>query len=200
MTQHLKQNDYIKLEKEQFSRLLYPNPVCLLTSYSKELDKHNIMTISWLTALDNDGRFLCSMNQKRSSAELVLKSKQFVLNVPIKGMENLLLRIGRSHGAKINKFEKYKTEITPCDVGWTDVKLDKPWDRPIAIKECVAHMDCVVDKVEAYEGHFIMFCRIVNAFVKKEYWSGKVFCPQNDNIEPFLTFFGSQRFGYVRTK
>jgi flavin reductase (DIM6/NTAB) family NADH-FMN oxidoreductase RutF len=93
MTQQVQKIEFIKLEKEQFSRLLYPNPVCLLTSYSKEFDKHNIMTISWLTAIDNDGRFLCSMNQKRSSAELVLKSKQFILNVPIKGMESLVDRM-----------------------------------------------------------------------------------------------------------
>lgn len=39
------------VERHLFSRLLYTNPVCLLTSYQKE--RKNIMTISWLTPVNN---------------------------------------------------------------------------------------------------------------------------------------------------
>ena len=43
------------------SRPLYPNPVCLLASRRPRGGAVNLMTISWLTAVDNAGG--CSMNQ-----------------------------------------------------------------------------------------------------------------------------------------
>ena len=45
------------------SRPLYPNPVCLLASRRPRGGAVNLMTISWLTAVDNAGGFVCSMNQ-----------------------------------------------------------------------------------------------------------------------------------------
>ena len=63
---------------DHFSRLLYPNPVCLLSTWQLPEDAAgamriagpltNLMTISWLTPLDNAGRFACSMCQQRFSA------------------------------------------------------------------------------------------------------------------------------------
>lgn len=53
------------------SRFLYPQPVCLLTTTSSSLEVRNVMTISWLTPVDNHGRFVCSMNQKRHSAQVL---------------------------------------------------------------------------------------------------------------------------------
>lgn len=39
------------VERHMFSRLLYTNPVCLLTSIQK--GSKNVMTISWLTPTNN---------------------------------------------------------------------------------------------------------------------------------------------------
>lgn len=39
------------VERHMFSRLLYTNPVCLLSSIQKE--NKNVMTISWLTPINN---------------------------------------------------------------------------------------------------------------------------------------------------
>jgi hypothetical protein len=64
-----------KLNRQQFSRLLYTNPVCILTSFCEE--KTNMMIISWLTPINNTGDFICSMKRTRYSASLVLKQKEF---------------------------------------------------------------------------------------------------------------------------
>lgn len=91
-----------KVPPHLLSRLLYPNPVCWLTSGDADTARFNVMTISWLTPTNNQvrplpevvgravtwflpawrggmeqGGFVCSMNAKRYSAGLVTASKRF---------------------------------------------------------------------------------------------------------------------------
>jgi flavin reductase (DIM6/NTAB) family NADH-FMN oxidoreductase RutF len=99
-------------EKNLLSRLLYPNPVCLLTvkvendtvAGVKTYDR-NVMTMSWLTPIDNYGNFICSINKKRHSADLVLKARKFVLNVPVHGQESMILSVGSISGRLGDKFD-----------------------------------------------------------------------------------------------
>jgi hypothetical protein len=72
------------------SRPLYPNPVCLLASRRPRGGAVNLMTISWLTAVDNAGGFVCSMNQSRHTASLLATNRVFTLSVPVVGMEDLV--------------------------------------------------------------------------------------------------------------
>jgi len=49
----------VRVEKHLFARLLYANPVCLLTSTAMLADhvwRTNVMTISWLTPISNNVR------------------------------------------------------------------------------------------------------------------------------------------------
>ena len=117
-------------EKQQFSRLLYGNPVCLLTTGKRPaLGYHyaNAMTISWLTPVDNQGNIFLSINTKRQTAERLMKEfstktidetnnprkeshssettkTYFVLNVPTAGQEDMVLRIGGCSGRDVDKF------------------------------------------------------------------------------------------------
>lgn len=104
--------DWIRLlQKKEFSRLLYPNPVCFLCTPSDDgggtQDRYqaNAMTISWLTATDNEGRFVMSLNKRRYSAKYMEKSgREFCLCVPVAGMETLVLAIGGTSGNFGSKF------------------------------------------------------------------------------------------------
>lgn len=49
------------------SRLLYTNPVCLLATWSPKRARHNVMTVTWLTPVDNAGTFVMSVNEARTS-------------------------------------------------------------------------------------------------------------------------------------
>jgi hypothetical protein len=94
-------------EKNLLSRLLYPNPVCLLSvrADTDKIVKRNVMTISWLTPTDNYGNFICSINKKRHTAELVIQTQKFVLNVPVHGQESLIISIGSCSGRHGDKFD-----------------------------------------------------------------------------------------------
>ena len=87
-----------------FSRLLYASPVCFLTSRRPQKDGHNVMTISWLSCINNEGRVMLSMNKRRFSAECVEADPEFVLSIPCGGMEDLVLMVGKYSGRRGDKF------------------------------------------------------------------------------------------------
>ena len=43
----------VQIKGNLMCRVLYPNPVCLLTVYCPKLQRFNVMTITWLTCIDN---------------------------------------------------------------------------------------------------------------------------------------------------
>ncbi|KAI9202117.1 uncharacterized protein BJ171DRAFT_476998 [Polychytrium aggregatum] len=157
----------VAVEPHLRSRLLYPNPVCLLTTthiglsssgtasqlaYGKvHLVKHhnppihvpyspqptdpaqdaiespaiasrNVMTISWLTPIDNNGNLVCSIKTSRHSKSLLLASGYFVLNVPVHGMEDLIVQIGSCSGSAVDKFDHLNLPV--CLPGWAP---SPPW-------------------------------------------------------------------------
>ena len=123
----------VKVEKHLSCRLLYPNPVCLLTTEKNETAyERNIMTISWLTPLNSSDVFICCVNLKRHSWKLIKETYRFVLNIPTLGifffllsseiffsfwaLKELVLKIGGCHGDEVDKFNKLK--IKTCAPGW----------------------------------------------------------------------------------
>ena len=145
-----------------------------------------------------------------------------MLNVPVQGMEETVLAIGGCSGRDVDKFAEL--EINVCKPGWDTwcgfIKesspdcslvprkrckkrelerraLDARLRSMVALECCVAHVPAYVNKIDEVNGHYLFQCKILCAFVRPEYWGGKLFCPQRPEVPPFLTFFGSKTFGYV---
>ena len=111
-------------ERKQFSRLLYANPVCFLCTNgpTHEVEaaadggsvirplQPNVMVVTWLTATNNHGQFLMSINRHRhtatffESAATTSHDEHFTLCVPVKGMEELVKNVGGTSGRFGNKF------------------------------------------------------------------------------------------------
>jgi flavin reductase (DIM6/NTAB) family NADH-FMN oxidoreductase RutF len=106
-----KNEPWIELtEKKQFSRLLYTNPVCFLSTLRGgeslyQWPDRNVMVLSWLTATSNEGTFTCSINRRRHTASVLLSGvSEFVLSVPVMGMETLVRDVGQASGKRGSKF------------------------------------------------------------------------------------------------
>uniref|UniRef100_K3X1J9 Uncharacterized protein n=1 Tax=Globisporangium ultimum (strain ATCC 200006 / CBS 805.95 / DAOM BR144) TaxID=431595 RepID=K3X1J9_GLOUD len=224
---------WVPVEKSMLSRVLYPNPVCLLsvrrlTDGDENDEDHgkrqaNVMTITWLTPINNQGGFLCSLNCNRYTAKyLQTPGSIFVLNVPVRGMEELVLAIGGCSGANVDKFERLG--IATCAPGGRTLTAAAPSDgvravktkkqklskqelakqaiadaasKCVAILGCAAHVLCRVETIQADDGHYILRCTQMAAWCREDYWNGKNFIPKSPSSEPYLTFLGSQVFGYV---
>lgn len=150
--------DWIHLTSgKEFSRLLYTNPVCLLstvgngdepsgdqvtikkcnrdgaTSEKNEPSTHNylgrnVMVLSWLTATNNSGRFLFSINKSRYTTELLAPQRsetgvEFSLSVPVKGMEELVKEVGSISGRCCCKFQSNSTSPSGEE---SRIRIDRP--------------------------------------------------------------------------
>lgn len=72
--------------------------------------------------------------------------------------------------------------------------------RRVAISECVAHIECHVE--EMLEGviddkHWLVKGQMDMVWARASHWCGKNFRPRHSHAGDLLTFFGSQKFGYV---
>ena len=257
-------------EKQMLSRLLYPNPVCMLSTPAHvNTGGPNVMTISWLTPLNNFALILLSVNSKRHTATKLQACPEFVLNIPAHGFEETVLAIGKNTGADGDKFEKLG--IATCGPGWEPLAADEtgapesdegsdddadgareanmsaslknPFallggdssseeedssdeksargqkaggdcisdpaaaksatkdptrsGELVAIAGAVCHIVCKVRSMAEEEGHWLVQAEMTEAFVRRSYWNGKQLCARDPCVPPFLTFLGSQRFGYV---
>jgi flavin reductase (DIM6/NTAB) family NADH-FMN oxidoreductase RutF len=96
-------DEWIELKDvKQFSRLLYTNPVCFFSTANAE--QRNVMVLSWLTATNNEGRFMFSLNRRRHTASILSEGCKFVLSIPVKGMEDLVKAVGGTSGRRGSKF------------------------------------------------------------------------------------------------
>jgi len=241
---------------KQFSRLLYTNPVCFLSTYVNNHDAsmneareqlsesasttvsssvdtdtairspavRNVMILSWLTATNNEGQFCASLHKHRHTRCLLESSRQFCLSIPTKEMESLVLQVGSVSGKWGSKFpHDYKAGTdTTCDPAQKRSKKPKypqgipgletvgigtcsePTDTNglFAIKGTIAHLEChitqLLDSGVVDEHHVLVIAQVTRAFVDRRYWdsSKNLFRPLA-NVSPYLTFFGSQTFGYV---
>ena len=238
-------SSWVKLsEGHQFSRLLYPNPVCFLACPT------NVMVVSWLTATNNNGHFMFSLCKRRHTASLLQPNSKFTLSVPVRGMEELVLDVGGTSGRNGSKFGAATTTVAPVapdddhrlepvveaaatspdqrpeskrqkkkrrrHQGWKVPHLEavplesSPQQQPVdrgeerlfAIRGTVAHMVCHVQQIVSDtidSDHHLVLATINSAEVHPNYWdqSKNQFRPLQEETPPFLTFFGSQRFGYV---
>jgi len=110
-------DDVVQIAQPHLSRPLYPNPVCLLTTWAR--GRVNVMTISWLAPLDNDGRFTLSLNARRFTARMLVANPVLTLSVATAGMEDLLKRVGGCSGRSMDKSRRLG--IALCRPGWGQV-------------------------------------------------------------------------------
>ena len=142
-------SEWIQLTDEKdFSRLLYTNPVCFLSSTSfcqegaeigesstaEAVPRRNVMVLSWLTATNNAGRFMFSLNRDRHSATMLVPKGgaeepqtgiEFVLSVPVKGMEQLVLDVGGTSGKWGSKFTDDHSSGNDGDDNDHNVEIEK---------------------------------------------------------------------------
>lgn len=181
---------------------------------------------------------MCSMNRSRYSASVLLSDvSEFVLSVPVKGMETLVRNAGAISGKWGSKFpQDHVGQEIPKELQYNDNKSSKRKEKikrrrrmsvmgipgleavpfgsqapslrlptqAFAIRGTIAHMKCTIynlmeDVIDA--DHLLILARVTAAHVHPSFWdsSKNGFRPAS-NALPYLTFLGSQEFGYVVTQ
>ena len=173
--------------------------------------------LSWLTASNNNGQFVFSLNRRRYTTEILQSA--FVLCVPVAGMEDLVRDVGSISGLTVNEFKKAPDNEGEAqnanepiskrqrkkmlqETGIPNLCSVIVFENQIAIEGTVAQSQCkILQPLHRDDDHTIFLAQVEQARVRSDYWDPvKLMFRPDDGVAPYLTFFGSQTFGYARTR
>jgi flavin reductase (DIM6/NTAB) family NADH-FMN oxidoreductase RutF len=136
-------------------RLINHGPTVLITT--KLGEKINVMTAAWQMPVSVKPMLVAvSIGHKRFSHELILESREFVVNIPHLEMIKEVLCCGTHSGRDKDKFEVCKL---------THVKAQKV-GAPL-IKECIGNIECRLYSHHEAGDHTIFVGEVVAASVKE---------------------------------
>lgn len=229
-------SSFIMLPPHLLSRLIYTNPVCALITKNACTSGtgsgtgsgcdtvepgHNAMVVSWLTAADNDGSFIMSINVRRHTLINLRSSSLFTLSPAVEGQEGVLLALGGSSGSDTNvythtgKLETIGVSTTQCAPTEPPPHLTKKRPRAVdALAAVAAAPPCLAasparlvcrlrseltcnDGGGGVTGHALLLCDIITAFVSTLYWDSKRFAPLHVGLPRLLCFQGSRTFSAI---
>jgi len=134
-------------------RLLHPRNTILVTCVGKD-GKPNIITLAWSMPVSwNPPIVAISIAPKRYSHKLIEETKEFVINIPTMNIVKETLYCGRVSGRSVDKFKETKLTAAPA----------KRVKAPI-IEECIAHLECKVEKQITVGDHTLFLGKIVAAY------------------------------------
>jgi len=120
--------------------------------------KPNIITLAWAMPTSiNPPLVAISIRPNRHSHPLIQETKEFVINIPTINILDAVLFCGRKSGKDHDKFKETRLTPTPA----------KKVKAPI-IKECVAHLECKLQRRITTGDHSIFIGEIIQAYANKE--------------------------------
>jgi flavin reductase (DIM6/NTAB) family NADH-FMN oxidoreductase RutF len=134
-------------------RLLHPMHTVLVSCVGKD-GKPNIITLAWAMPTSIEPPLLAiSVSPKRHSHRLIEDAQEFTVNIPTLDILQAVYACGSLTGRSFDKFKK--AGLTPIP----GRKVKAP-----AIRECVAHIECVVNEKFSTGDHTVFVGKIVSAY------------------------------------
>jgi flavin reductase (DIM6/NTAB) family NADH-FMN oxidoreductase RutF len=152
MARHAEKLDF---PVSQVRRYLEPGPIVMISSAFD--DRRNIMTMGWYTVMEFTPSLVgCVIAGGNYSFELIRKSRECVINLPTTSLTDIVMGVGNTSGADVDKFEKFGLTARAA----TRVKA------PL-VAECHANFECrLADDALVDKYNFFIF-EVVKAHVAK---------------------------------
>ena len=111
-------------------RYLEPGPIVLVSSRWR--DETNIMTMGWHTVMEFTPSLVgCVIAESNHSFALIRKSRECVINLPTTALTDVVVAVGNSTGAQMDKFREFG--LTADNAREVQAPL---------IRECHANFEC----------------------------------------------------------
>jgi flavin reductase (DIM6/NTAB) family NADH-FMN oxidoreductase RutF len=144
------------IDIEDGIRCVYPMRTYLLTAEDKK-GKTNIIAVDWLTVLSRNPPLIgVAISPKRYTHNLIISSKEFVVNIPTISMVNKVLACGTLSGRNTNKFEKLEL-----------IKLPSRTLKTHIIEACAAFIECRLVDFKDYGDHTFFVGSIQASYAKE---------------------------------
>lgn len=136
-------------------RFLEPGPIVMVSSFWK--GETNIMTMGWHTMMGFEPALIgCFIWDQNYSYNLIRKSKECVINLPEAHMIDIVVAVGNSTGAEIDKFAEFG--LTPAPASKVKAPL---------IKECYANFECKLYETRMISSYSFFIWEVVAAHVAR---------------------------------
>jgi flavin reductase (DIM6/NTAB) family NADH-FMN oxidoreductase RutF len=157
--------------------LLFPTPVVLVTCVDGA-GKPNIITLAWVGVVNSDPPMIgISVRPDRYSHDCIMRSEEFVVNLPSEEMVRKVDACGVLSGKDTDKF---------VSMGWKQAPAQEV--KPPLIEECPVQLECKVKQTIPLGSHDLFLGEIVAVHLKEEIQNEKgridigkalplVFCP-----------------------
>ena len=144
-------------------RLLYPRLTVLVSCVDPASRKPNVITIAWATPLSiNPPLVGISVAPRRHSHELILRAKEFVINIPTVEILDKAVKCGKTSGRRYDKFSEFGLTPSPAR------SIKTP-----AIEECVAHLECKLTDQVTTGDHTLFIGEVVAAYADEGAFDGE---------------------------
>ncbi|MBQ9277048.1 MAG: flavin reductase family protein [Lachnospiraceae bacterium] len=141
--------------------MLYPVPAVMVTVGDK--DVNNIITIAWAGTVNSDPAMVSiSVRKSRYSHELLMKHKEFVINLVTKKLTRAMDYCGVKSGRDVDKFKEMKLTKGTAN------KVSAP-----IIEESPVNIECVVKQVIPLGSHDMFLAEVVSVDVDDKYMDEK---------------------------
>ena len=139
--------------------LLHPYNASLITCKGRN-EEINVMAVAWIVPVSvNPPLLAMSIRPERYSHDLIMETKEFVVNIPTFKLAQKVLLCGRRSGRKHEKFKE--ASLSP--------QKAKKVTAPM-IKECIAHLECKLKKTISVGDHTLIIGEVVTAYALNGYF------------------------------
>ncbi|HEY2967003.1 MAG TPA: flavin reductase family protein [Casimicrobiaceae bacterium] len=136
---------------DKIRRFLEPGPIVLVSSAWR--GESNIMTMGWHMVMEFEPSLIgCYIWDENHSFELIKRSKECVINIPTVDLASVVVGVGNSTGAEIDKFATFK--LTPVRGARVEAPL---------IKECYANFECKLVDLSLIRKYSLFILEVVKA-------------------------------------
>jgi flavin reductase (DIM6/NTAB) family NADH-FMN oxidoreductase RutF len=151
----------VEVSSRSILRLLHPMHTVLVTSIG-ESGNADIITLAWAMPTSvNPPLVALSISPRRHSHSLILKTKEFVVNIPTMDVLNEAFFCGSVSGRAHDKFK---------ESGLTAIQAKRV--KPPIIKECVAHLECKLHSQLQTGDHTVLVGEVVEAYADRDAFKG----------------------------
>jgi flavin reductase (DIM6/NTAB) family NADH-FMN oxidoreductase RutF len=147
-----------KINIENGIRCMYPMRTYLLTTVNKN-GKTNIITVDWVSVISRNPPIICAaISPKRYSHDLILSSKEFIINVPDMSMLDKTFICGSTSGKNFNKFSRLSLKKSNSKTLKTSI-----------IEDCVAFIECKVVDYKDYGDHKLFIGEVKASYANEKF-------------------------------
>jgi len=135
-----------------------PENIVFVISFDRENNRPSGMIAAWSTICSSDPYMIAvALWKKGYTHKLIQDTKEFVVSVPDKSLEQAIEIFGKQHGDKVNKFKR-------SEVATSKAKFIKP---PLLL-EATINFECRLEKEVETGDHFLFIGKILASYVNED--------------------------------